>query len=197
MITPVKDIVTRYAARGSKAKKMKMDAQLIKDPLTRKITAEVATYTQKLDSREIDERGLTVTSIDLGTINRSTCNKFFKFSVDHMLTQSEKDNREKKELKAMVTSMVAYIDSLVNLGVAPIIKLPQLFDPNSAESQSLTRQVQRGKLLAKVVGSWVNNMIQEGNKFISEFTNVYAEGETLTGEIQTLVPMWETEVSHC
>ena len=30
---PVKDIVTRYAARGSKAKKMKIDAQLIKYPL--------------------------------------------------------------------------------------------------------------------------------------------------------------------
>ena len=45
VITSVKDIVTRYAARGSKAKKVKMDAQLIKDPLTGKITAEVATYT--------------------------------------------------------------------------------------------------------------------------------------------------------
>ena len=43
----VKDIVTRYAARGSKAKKMKMDAQLIKDPLTGKITAELASYQQK------------------------------------------------------------------------------------------------------------------------------------------------------
>ena len=102
-----------------------------------------------------------------------------------MLTQSEKDIREKKELKAMVTSMAAYIDSLVNLGVAPIIQLPQRFDPNSVESQLLTRQVQRGKLLAEAMGNWVNNMIQVGNKFISKFTNVYAEGETLTREIQT------------
>ena len=76
-----------------------------------------------------------------------------------MLTQSEKDNREKKELKEMVTSMAAYIDSLVNLGVAPIIQLSQPFDPNSAESQLLTRQVQRGKLLAEAMGNWVNNMI--------------------------------------
>ena len=139
MITPVKDIVTRYAVRGSKAKKMKTDAQLIKDPLTEKITTKVATYTRKRDSEEIDEGGLKVTSIDLGTINRSIGNKFFKFSADHMLTQSEKDSREKKELKEMVTSMAVYIDSLVNLGVVPIIQLPQPFDPNSAESQSLTR----------------------------------------------------------
>ena len=44
---PVKDIVTRYATRGSKAKKMKTDAQLIKDPLTGRIIAEVATYKKK------------------------------------------------------------------------------------------------------------------------------------------------------
>ena len=128
MITPVKDIVTRYAVRGSKAKKMKIDAQLIKDPLTGKITVKVATYTKKRDSREIDEGGLKVTSIDLGTINRSTGNNFFKFFADHMLTQSEKESREKKELKAMVTSMAMFINSLVNLGVALVIQLPQPFD---------------------------------------------------------------------
>ena len=119
--TPVKDIVTRYAARGSKAKKMKTDAHLIKDPLTRKITVEVATYKKKQESGDIDEEGLKVTSIELGTINRSTGNNFFKFSADHMLTQSEKDSREKKELKAMVTSMATYIDSLINLGATPVI----------------------------------------------------------------------------
>ena len=39
-------------------------------------------------------------------------------------------------------------------------------------------------------------MIQEGNKFISEFNDVYAEGETLSGEIQTLVPVWEIELAR-
>ena len=40
-------------------------------------------------------------------------------------------------------------------------------------------------------------MIQEGNKFIYEFTGVYAEGETLSGEIQTLVPVSEIELARC
>ena len=93
--------------------------------------------------------------------------------------------------------MAAYIDSLVNLGVASIIQLPQPFYPNSTESQLLTRQVQRGKLLAEAMGNWVNNMIQEGKKFISEFTDVYTEGEALSGKIQMLVPVWETELSRC
>ena len=36
--TLVKDIVTKYAARGLKAKKLKIDAHLLKDTVTRKIT---------------------------------------------------------------------------------------------------------------------------------------------------------------
>ena len=72
--------------------------------------------------------------------------------------------------------MATYIDSLVNLGAGPIIQLPQPFDPNFIESQLLTRQVQRGNLLTKAMGNWVNNMIKEGKKFIFEFTNVYVEG---------------------
>ena len=97
MSTPVKDIVTRYVARGSKAKKVKIDAYLTKDLMTGKITIEVATYKQKKESGEVDEDGFKVTSIELGTINRSTSNNFFKFSVDHMLTQSKKDSKEKKD----------------------------------------------------------------------------------------------------
>ena len=157
----------------------------------------MATYKKNQDSRDIYEEGLKVTSIELGTINRSIGNNFLKFSADHMLTQSEKDSREKKELRAMVSSMAAYIDSLVNLGAMPVIQLPQPFDPNSAESQLLIKQVQRGKFLMEAMGNWVNNMIQEGNKFISKFTDVYAEGETLSGEIQTLVPVWEEELARC
>ena len=57
------------------------------------------------------------------------------------------------------------------------------------------KQVQRGKLLTEAMGNWVNNMIQEGNKFIYEFTDVYTEGETLSREIQTLVAIWETELA--
>lgn len=42
---------------------------------------------------------------------------------------------------------------------------------------------------------WVDNIIKMVNKFISKFTSVYAKCETLIGEIQTLVPIWETELA--
>ena len=45
--TLVNDIVTRYVARSSKEKKVKMDAYLTKDLVIGKITVEVATYKKK------------------------------------------------------------------------------------------------------------------------------------------------------
>lgn len=148
--TPMKDIITKYAARGSKVKKLKIDAHLTKGPVTGKITAEIATYKQK-ELGDIDDEGFKVTSVELGTINRSISNHFFKFSADHMLTQSEKDSKEKKELKGMVTTMATYIDSLMNLGALPIVQAPQPFDPNFSRSQQLIKQMQNGNLLADVV----------------------------------------------
>ena len=97
----------------------------------------------------------------------------------------------------MITAMAAYIDSLINLRATPVVQVPQPFYPSSVESQQLMKQVQRSKLLIDVMGNWINSLIQDHNKFIFEFTGVYAEGETLSGEIQTLVPIWETELAHC
>lgn len=132
--TPVKDIVTKYVDRGSKVKKLKIEAHLTKDLATGKVTTKIATYRQKMESGEIDNEDFKVT-VDLGTINRSTGNHFFKFFADHMLTQSRKDSKEKKELEGMVTTMATYINSLMSLSALPVVQDPQAFDPNSVESQ--------------------------------------------------------------
>lgn len=52
-----------------------------------------------------------------------------------MLTQSKKDNKEKKELKAQIAAMATYLDSLKNLGDLPLEQGQQNFDPNSEDSQ--------------------------------------------------------------
>lgn len=52
-------------------------------------------------------------------------------------------------------------------------------------------------MLPDAMTNWVNNIIKKGNKFIYEFTSIYVEGETLLGEIQTLVLVWEIELAHC
>lgn len=83
---------------------MKSDARLIRDPMIGKVIVEVDTYKKKEDSREIDTEDFKVTTVELGAITRDTENHF-KFLVDHMLTQSERDNKEKKELKRSVITM--------------------------------------------------------------------------------------------
>ena len=57
--------------------------------------------------------------------------------------------------------------------------------------------MQRGKMLSDAMTNWVNNIIDQGNKFIYEVTSVYSKGEALLGEIQTLIPVWEVELAWC
>lgn len=49
---PMKEIVTKYAARTPKAKRMKSDARLSTDPSTRKVTIEIVTFKPKEGIRE-------------------------------------------------------------------------------------------------------------------------------------------------
>lgn len=86
MSMPIKDVITKYAAHGSKSKKMKSDVHLIKDLATGKVTTEVATYKHKEEFGEIDVEGFKVTSMELEAITRATSNHFFKFSANYMLT---------------------------------------------------------------------------------------------------------------
>ena len=100
-----------------------------------------------------------------------------------MLTQSEKDNRDKNELKGMVITMAMYINSLMSLCAFLAIQAPQSFNLNFVGSQQLVKKMQRGKLLLDAMKYWVDDIIKEGNEFILEFTNVYAKREMLLGEV--------------
>ena len=55
---------------------------------------------------------------------QDTKNHIFKFSVDHMLGQSNKDNQEKRKLKLLVITIVEYIDSLSNAGSLSLVQAP-------------------------------------------------------------------------
>ena len=63
--TLVMDIMTKYADHGSKMKKLNIDAHLTIDPITEKITVEVATYRKNIESGDINAEDLKVTSVEL------------------------------------------------------------------------------------------------------------------------------------
>lgn len=78
---------------------------------------------------------LGVTTTDLGVLTRDTGNHIFKFSANHILSQSEKDGKEKRDLTRLVITMAEYIDSLINVGVPSLIQVPHSFDLNSFDSE--------------------------------------------------------------
>lgn len=118
-------------------------AWLIKDLVTSKVMMEVATYKQKEVFGEINAEDFNVTTMDLGAISRDTGNHFFNFSVDHMLNESKRDNKEKKDLKKLIITMVEYIESLMNFSALPLIQTPQYFYLKSSNSQQLVRKMQK------------------------------------------------------
>lgn len=118
---PVKDIVTKYFAHTPKSKKINNDAHLAKDPIIGKVIEEVATYKKKEGSSEVEAKEFKITTMDLGVLTWDIDNHIFKFSSDHMLIQSKKDSKEKRELEKLVTTMAKYIDSLMNIGALPLI----------------------------------------------------------------------------
>jgi hypothetical protein len=114
-----------------------------------------------------------------------------------MLSQSDKDSREKKELKAQVMAMATYIDSLRGLRALPLEQGQLPFDPNSEDSQQLTKQMQLGKRLSDAWQEWIGSVLEEGNNFFLEFSMTYSKEKTLQEEIQTLTPNWEANRSQC
>ena len=49
----------------------------------------------------------------------------------------------------------------------------------------------------EAINTQVGVFIEEGNRFIQEFTTTYVEGEVLLKEIQTLVPLWKFNEARC
>ena len=78
------------------------------DPIIGKVTVEVATYMQKEGLGEVKAKDFKATTMDLGVLTRDTGNHIFKFLADHMLSQSEKDSKEKGNWKRLVVTMAKY-----------------------------------------------------------------------------------------
>lgn len=93
--------------------------------------------------------------------------------------------------------MAKFISSLTDVGALPLTQSPQSFDPNSAESRKLVKQMQLGKALVETMKSWIDGICDEGCTFIWEFLSTCMDGEALLGEVQTLIPTSELEEEKC
>lgn len=84
-------------------------------------------------------------------MSRDSDNHFFQVSVKKMLTRSEKDRRDKRELKRHISILAQFIDNIGCFKELPISHATESFDPTSPENKKLMSQVQREKSIAKAV----------------------------------------------
>lgn len=95
---PIQDMVVKYIEKGPKQKKFKTTARLDNDEGIGKWVAEIASYKPKDEDKEVSAEEFEITKVELRNMSRDSDNHFFQVSAKKMLTRSEKDGREKREL---------------------------------------------------------------------------------------------------
>lgn len=92
-------MVIKYTEKGPKPKRFKTAACLDNDEGTGKWVAEIASYKPKGENKEVSPDDIEITKVELGNMSRDSDNHFFQVSAKKMLTRSEIDGWEKRELK--------------------------------------------------------------------------------------------------
>lgn len=99
MTIPIQDMVVKYTKKGPKQKKFKTSARLESDEGTGKWIVEITSYKPKDEDKEVSAKDFEITKMELRNMRRDSDNHFFQVSAKKMLTRSEKDGWEKRELK--------------------------------------------------------------------------------------------------
>lgn len=96
---PIQDMVVKYMEKGPKQKKFKTTTRLDADEKTGRWIAKIASYKPKDENKEINAKDFEVTKVDLRNMSRDFDNHLFNVTAKKILTRSEKDGQEKRELK--------------------------------------------------------------------------------------------------
>lgn len=82
------------------------------------------------------------------------------------MAQSQKDAKEKRELKQIINMIAKYINSLDSYGALPLVQTPESFDPTSLDSRRLLNQIQRGKAITIAMDEWADSVLKKGKEFL-------------------------------
>lgn len=67
--------------------------------------------------------------IDLGVASRAVDVKHLESSTKRIISRTWKDEKDKRELKQVVTQMAQYINAIHDLDPQPLSHIPVSFDP--------------------------------------------------------------------
>lgn len=165
---PIGDVVSKYVTKTPHPKRAKAMTRLEIDDKIGKWIVEVSNPKVDGEASELFVDSYHVERVELGVADRDTDNHHFEVFAKCMLTRSQKDGKDKKELKQMIRVLADYIHAIsgVSSSPKPLAQASQSFDPASPANQKLLSQIQRGKAIATVFDDWVNGVINDGCKFI-------------------------------
>lgn len=190
---PFKDMVIKYIDKTPKPRKIKTTTKLTVDGKMGKWMVEIASYKSKDEGKELDEEDFQITRVDLGTMDRDANNHHFKYSAQKILTHSEKDGKEKKELKKNIRILAQFIDTLGCFGPLSLLQAPKNFDPTSSENKKLLSKVQHGKSMVNAIENQIEGVIKSRERYIQGSRKPCDDAQTLICEIEKQNLQWEKE----
>lgn len=100
---PIEDMVSKCLGKTSKPKNFKTQAMLDVDDTTGHWIAEVAKTIPRRDIDKATKEDFTVEKIDLGVASRVVDVKHLESSTKRIISRTWKDEKDKRELKQVVT----------------------------------------------------------------------------------------------
>lgn len=184
MTIPIQDMVVKYTEKGPKPKRFTTTARLDNDEGIGKWVTEIASYKPKDEDKEVSTEDFEITKVELGNMSRDLDNHFFQVSAKKMLTRSEKDGREKRELKWHINILTQFIDTIGFFRALPVSLATENFDPTSLENKKVMSQVQGAKSIVEAIEGCIKGVIKEGEKYITSSWKLCDEIQILIIEIQ-------------
>lgn len=112
------------------------------------------------DANKATEEDFTVEKIDLGVALRAVDVKHLESSTKRIISRTWKDEKDKRELKQVVTQMAEYINAIHNPNPQPFSQVPRSFDPKSLANQKMLDQVQRNIIVMEMFNKWLDLIMQ-------------------------------------
>lgn len=131
--------------------------------------------------------------IDLGVASRVVDVKHLESSTKRIISRTWKDEKDKREMKQMVTQMAKYINAIHNPNPQPLSQIPVSFDSKCLANQKMLDQVQRNRVVMEMFNKWMDLIIQQGSEYINNLVKVYKDAEILSKELEPEIVAWEKE----
>lgn len=99
--------------------------------------AEIAKPIPGKDANKATKEDFTVEKIDMGVASHVVDVRHLESSIKRIISRTWKDEKDKRELKQVVTLMAEYMNAIHDPNPQPLSQIPVSFDPKSPANQKM------------------------------------------------------------